>query len=119
MSRREFANLKELQDFARRNRKLFALVETAKFAERQRRLSPDQYQIVNVCYSQGVRRSDAIPEGGPEGGVGCRWDQAAQGKGTLVRTIMAARILPARAPYQRSPTRTPLAWNSDLGGVPK
>jgi hypothetical protein len=36
MSRREFANLKELQDFARRNRKLYALEETAKFAERQR-----------------------------------------------------------------------------------
>jgi hypothetical protein len=42
MSRREFANLKELQDFARRNRKLYALEETAKFAGRQRRLSPDQ-----------------------------------------------------------------------------
>ena len=62
MSRREFANLKELQDFARRNRKLYALEETAKFAERQRRLSPDQYQIVNVCYSQGVRRVMLFPK---------------------------------------------------------
>jgi hypothetical protein len=90
MSRREFANLKELQDFARRNRKLYAL---------------DRERVLLARREEG----DAIPEGGPESGVGGRWDQAAQGKGTLVRTIMAARVLPARAPYQRSPTRAPLA----------
>jgi hypothetical protein len=54
--------LKALQDYARRNRKLYAWEGTAKFAERKRRLSTDQYEIVNVCYSKGVRSVMLFPK---------------------------------------------------------
>ena len=32
------------------------------FAERQRRLSPEQYEIADVLYSQGVRRVMLFPK---------------------------------------------------------
>jgi hypothetical protein len=60
--KREFADLKALQDYARRSRKLYAWEGTAKFAERKRRLSTDQYDIANVCYAKGVRSVMLFPK---------------------------------------------------------
>ncbi len=57
MPRTEFATLKEFHDYVRRMRKLYAWEGTRKYADRQRRLSPDQYEIVDVCYSRGIRRA--------------------------------------------------------------
>ena len=57
MARREFPNMQAVHEYARRNRELYAWEGTPKFAEYQRRLSPDQYEIADVRHSQGVRRA--------------------------------------------------------------
>jgi len=53
MPRREFATHKELQDYAAQTGKV-ALSEA--ISARQRQLSPDQYEIVDVRTSRGVLR---------------------------------------------------------------
>ena len=70
MPQREFVNLKQLQDYAHRARKLYVWEGTPKFADCQRRLSPDQYRIVDVHYSQGIRRVMLFSKDDPEGGGG-------------------------------------------------
>ena len=62
MPRREFAGLKGPRDYAQRNRKLYVYEGTPQFAERQRRLSSEQYEIADVRYSQGVRRVLLFPK---------------------------------------------------------
>ena len=70
MPRREFATHKELQDYAAQTGKV-ALSEA--ISARQRQLSPDQYEIVDVRTSRGVLRPALlIPRGGPESPVGGR-----------------------------------------------
>jgi hypothetical protein len=66
MSRREFANLKELQDFARRNRKLYALEETAKFAERQRRLLPLPVDPISKAMTRSLRSTGITQTAAPQ-----------------------------------------------------
>ena len=54
--------MQAVHDYARRNRKLYVWEGTPKFAERQRRLSPDQYEIADVRHSQGIRRLMLFPK---------------------------------------------------------
>ena len=56
MPRREFASQKELQDYAEGNGLEYAWEYTPAFAKRQRLLSPEQYEIVEVRTSRGVSR---------------------------------------------------------------
>ena len=55
MPRREFATHKKLHDFAERNGLTHLWSGTAAFAKRQRLLSPEQYEIVEVRTSRGLR----------------------------------------------------------------
>ena len=54
MSRREFTSQKALQDHAEQTDKVCVMEG---IAIRQRQLSPDQYEIVDVRTSRGVLRS--------------------------------------------------------------
>ena len=56
MSEREFANQKALQEYADRNGLDFVWEYTPAFAKRQRLLSGEQYEIVEVRTSPGVSR---------------------------------------------------------------
>jgi hypothetical protein len=70
MSRREFTSQKALQDHAEQTGKVCVMEG---IALRQRQLSPDQYEIVDVRTSRGVLRPALlIPKGGPESPVGGR-----------------------------------------------
>jgi hypothetical protein len=62
IAQREFPNMQAVHDYARRNRKLYVWEGTPKFGECRRRLSPDQYEIVDVRYSQRVRRVMLVPK---------------------------------------------------------
>jgi hypothetical protein len=53
---RKFANQKELIDYAERNALAYAWEGSHAFAKRQRVLSPEQYEIVEVRTSRGVSR---------------------------------------------------------------
>jgi|HubBroStandDraft_6_1064221.scaffolds.fasta_scaffold883877_1 hypothetical protein len=57
MSEREFANQKALQEYADRNGLDFVWEYTPAFAKRQRLLTPEQYEIVDVCTSRGMSRA--------------------------------------------------------------
>jgi hypothetical protein len=59
MPRRIFASQKELQDYAEQTGKVCRLQG---FAKRQRLLSPDQYEIVDVHTSGGVKQAILIPK---------------------------------------------------------
>src|ERR1700730_16081957 len=59
MARRTFASQKELQDYAGQTGKVCRLEGVAK---RQRLLSPDQYDIVDVRTFRGVRRVILFPK---------------------------------------------------------
>jgi hypothetical protein len=56
MARREFATQKKFHDYAERTGQGYLWEGTPPFAKRQRMLSPDQYEIVDVPTSRGVRR---------------------------------------------------------------
>jgi hypothetical protein len=56
MPHREFASQKELQDYAERNGLECAWEYTPAFAKRQRLLSRDQYELVEVRTSRRVSR---------------------------------------------------------------
>jgi hypothetical protein len=72
MTVREFANQKALVDYAERKGLVFVwafgkrrgqlLSPVAVFTIRQRLLSPDQYEIVDVRTSRGVRRAMLFPK---------------------------------------------------------
>jgi hypothetical protein len=72
LSMREFANQKALVDYAERKGLVFVwafgkrhgqlLSPTAVFTKRQRLLSPEQYEIVDVLTSRGVRRAMLFPK---------------------------------------------------------
>jgi len=57
MSRREFTSQKALQNHAELTGDVYLWEGTLTFAKRQRLLSPDQYEIVDVRTSQGVKRA--------------------------------------------------------------
>jgi hypothetical protein len=69
---REFANQKALLDYAERKGLVFVwafgkrhgqlLSPVAVFTKRQRLLSPDQYEVVDVRTSRGVRRAMLFPK---------------------------------------------------------
>jgi hypothetical protein len=61
MPQREFANQKALVAYAEQNDFAYEYEYTLAFAKRQRLLSPEQYEIVEVRTSRGV--SDAVLEG--------------------------------------------------------
>jgi hypothetical protein len=70
MSRREFTSQKALQDHAEQTDKVCVMEG---IALRQRQLSPDQYEIVDVRTSRGVLRPALlIPKAVPESPVGGR-----------------------------------------------
>jgi hypothetical protein len=62
MPRREFATQKKLQDYAERNGKVYLWEGTPAFAKRQRLLLPDQYELVEVRTSRGVRPVMLLPK---------------------------------------------------------
>ena len=62
MSRREFTSQKALQDHAQQTGQVCVLEG---IATRQRQLSPDQYEIVDVRTSRGVLRSALLIGGRP------------------------------------------------------
>src|SRR3974377_1086672 len=57
MDRREFKSSKALHDYAERTGNVYVWEGMLAFAKRQRVLSPEQYQIVNVHTSRGVRHA--------------------------------------------------------------
>jgi hypothetical protein len=57
MDRKDFATSKGLHDYAERTGNVYLWEGTHAFARRQRLLSPEQYQIVDVRTSHGVRRA--------------------------------------------------------------
>ena len=62
MARREFATKKNFQDYAERTGQGYLWEGTPHFAKRQRVLSPDQYEIVDVRTSRGMRRAMLFPK---------------------------------------------------------
>jgi hypothetical protein len=56
MPQREFANQKALVAYAEQNDLAYEYEYTPAFAKRQRLLSPEQYEIVEVRTSRGVSR---------------------------------------------------------------
>src|ERR1700720_4040629 len=82
MPQREFANQKALVAYAEQNDLAYEYEYTPAFAKRQRLLSPEQYEIVEVRTSRGVSRvmlfSKAIrpsyrPSGRPMHRYASRW----------------------------------------------
>jgi hypothetical protein len=67
MPRREFATQKKLQDYAGRIGDTYYGKARQRYAKQQRVLSPDQYEIVDVRTSRGVR--EAIIQAEWEGGI--------------------------------------------------
>ena len=57
MDRRDFRTFKELHDYAERTGNVYLWESTLAFTKRQRLLSPEQYQIVDVRTSRGMRRA--------------------------------------------------------------
>jgi hypothetical protein len=57
MPERQFANQKALLAYAERNALVYAWERSPAFARRQRLLSPEQYEIAEVCTSRGVSRA--------------------------------------------------------------
>ena len=57
MPQREFANQKALLAYAERNALVYAWERSPAFAKRQRLLSPEEYEIVEVRTSRGMSRA--------------------------------------------------------------
>ena len=57
MPQQEFANQKALLAYAERNALVYAWERSSAFARRQRLLSPEQYEIVEVRTSRGISRA--------------------------------------------------------------
>jgi hypothetical protein len=62
MPRREFASEKALKNHAELTDDFYAWESTVTFAKWQQLLSRDQYEIVDVRTSQGVRRAMLFPK---------------------------------------------------------
>jgi hypothetical protein len=62
MSVRSFADQKALIDYAERNGLVYAWQGSPAFAKRQRLLSPEQYDIVEVRTSRGMNRAMLFSE---------------------------------------------------------
>jgi hypothetical protein len=72
MPQREFTNQKALIEYAEQNDLAYEYEYTPAFAKRQRLLSPEQYEIVEVRTSRGVSRGDGVLEGDLGRAVGGR-----------------------------------------------
>ena len=57
MDRRDFKTAKALHNYAERTGNVYLWESTLAFTKRQRLLSPEQYQIVDVRTSRGMRRA--------------------------------------------------------------
>jgi hypothetical protein len=62
MQRREFANQKALVAHTEQNDLAYEYEYTPAFAKRQRLLSPEQYEIVEVRTSRGMSRAMLFPK---------------------------------------------------------
>ena len=62
MSQREFANQKALIAYAEQNGLVYEWQGSQAFAKRQRELSPEQYEIVEVRTSRGMNRAMLFSE---------------------------------------------------------
>ena len=63
MPQREFTNQKALIEYAEQNDLAYEYEYTPAFAKRQRLLSPEQYEIVEVRTARGVSQMTALPNG--------------------------------------------------------
>jgi hypothetical protein len=63
MPQREFESLKALREHAARCGMLYVWEFAPEFALRQQQLSPEQYEIVSVHCSKGVRRLMVFAKG--------------------------------------------------------
>jgi hypothetical protein len=62
MARKAFASLKAFQDYANQTGDAYGWEGMPACDKRRRKLSPDQYEIVDVRTSRGVRRAMLIPK---------------------------------------------------------
>ena len=95
MPRREFASQRALQDHAERIGDIYLWEGTPTFAKRQRMLSPEQYEIVDVRTSRGVRRAMLIPKATLQS----EWEAAARFREALA--IKRERLRAKRAAKMR------------------
>ena len=63
MPQREFANQKRLMEYAEQNGLAYLWDGTPAFVKWRRLLSHEEYEIVNVRTSRGVRRAMLFPKG--------------------------------------------------------
>jgi hypothetical protein len=101
MPQREFANQKALLAYAERNALVFAWERSPAFARRQRLLSPEQYEIVEVRTSRGMSRpllfSQAILLSEWEANAPLREAMAIKGERWRVKRAWERRVAAARA----------------------
>jgi hypothetical protein len=101
MPQREFANQKALLAYAERNALVFAWERSPAFARRQRLLSPEQYEIVEVRTSRGMSRpllfSQAILLLEWEANAPLREAMAIKGERWRVKRAWERRVAAARA----------------------
>jgi hypothetical protein len=106
MPQREFANQKALLSYAERNALVYAWERSPAFARRQRLLSPEQYEIVEVRTSRGISRallfSQAILLAEWEANAPLREAMAIKGERWRVKRAEERRVAAARAAKQRS-----------------
>ena len=99
MPQREFANQKALIDYAEQNNLAYTWKGSNVFAKRQRQLSPEQYEIVDVHTSRGLNQAMLFSQAIVEAGVPLR--EATAIKRERWRVLRAKRAF-ERAAKQRS-----------------
>jgi hypothetical protein len=106
MPRREFASQKALIAYAERNALVYAWERSPAFARRQRLLSPEQYEIVEVRTSRGINRallfSQAILLAEWEANAPLREAMAIKRERWRVKRAEERRAAAARAAKRRS-----------------
>jgi hypothetical protein len=106
MPQQEFANQKALLAYAERNALVYAWERSPAFARRQRLLSPEQYEIVEVRTSRGMSRallfSQALLLAEWEANAPLREAMAIKGERWRVKRAEERRVAAARAAKQRS-----------------
>ena len=70
MTHRQFANQKALIEYAEQNGLVYEWQGSQAFAKRQRELSPEQYEIVEVRTSRGMNRAMLFSQAIIQGRVG-------------------------------------------------
>ena len=106
MPERQFANQKALLAYAERNALVYAWERSPAFARRQRLLSPEQYEIVEVSTSRGMSRamlfSQAILLSEWEANAPLREAMAIKRERWRVKRAQERRAAAVRAAKQRS-----------------